>query len=124
MYSGRNYKKELLSIENFEDYKAARIREKRLFMERWNLLEEYGMYFDECSLHEVEVQLKDMSKEQIPAFIKEEFVKYYELLEVDDNYVRLLYFLDCSCDPADIDVVLFYIFGDYELGEYHSYHVR
>lgn len=95
-----------------------------MFMERYGLLTDYEQHFDECSLHEIEVQLKNMVKEHIPGFIDREFVEYYELLEVKYHYVRLLYFFDSSYDPAEIDVVLYDIFGDYELGVYRSYHIR
>lgn len=124
MNKPRHYKEEFQSIADYDKRKEARVREKRLFMERWGLLPAYETFFSECSLHEVEVQLKNMQKEHIPTFIKKEFGTYYELLEVRDHYVRLLYFLDSSYDPAEIDVVLYYIFGDYELGVYHSYHIN
>lgn len=64
-----------------------------------------------------------MSQENIVSLIAEKFGRYTELLKVDTNYVRFLHFLDCSYDPAEIDVVLYYAFGDYELGIYRSYNI-
>lgn len=124
MKKQRHYEKELKSIANYDEYNEACVREKQLFMERWGLLPRYENAFNDCSLHEVEVQLKNMPKERIPEFIKKKFVEDYELLEVKDNYVRLLHFLDSSNDPAEIEVVLFCLFGDYELGIYHAYHIN
>lgn len=115
--------KEMYNQTDYAKVKERGRQEKSAFMKRWHV-ETYSVAeFNECSLHEVEVQLKDMKKEQIPPFLKKELGQYYEVLEMEDNYVRFYCFLDASFDPAEIDVVLYEMFGDYELGVYKSFHI-
>lgn len=98
-------------------------KEKKEFMKRWNIVPNSEKEFNECSLHEVEVEFKNMKENEIPKFLEENLGGELEILEMEDHYVRFLCFLDASYDPAEIDVVLYDTFGDYELGTYTSYEI-
>lgn len=115
----------LTPAENAE-YNEKKENERKIkeeFMKRWNMTPYTETWFNDCSLHEVEVKFKNMKEKEIAKFLEKELGKELEIVEIEDHYVRFLCFLDASYDPAEIDVVLYYTFGDYELGTYRSYEI-
>ncbi len=80
---------------------------------------------NEDILHEVKIYFKSMEKEEIFDFINEELGGDggVIILDIEDNYVKLLWPLSPCLDIEDIGMALYYATEDGKIGKYDYYKI-
>lgn len=86
--------------------------------------EEYGDDFYEEKLHEVLINFKNMDKERIYEFLNNELGGKVRVLDVKDNYVKLLWPLQPWIESTKIEKVMDDVLDDGKLGEYDFYRIH
>lgn len=96
--------------------------------EEYTGYEEFKGYYDEEGIpigvqYAIEINFKDMDKGSIHELIKEELCGT-TILDIRDNYVKLLVDLIPYFEPEEYEVTMYYFLNDGELGDYDYYRVN
>lgn len=85
-------------------------------------------YYDEKGFavgieYEVEINFKNMGKREISRLIKKG-LKELEIVDIRDNYVKLIWPLEAYGEPEEIEVEMYYLLEDGEVGFYNYYRIN
>ena len=73
--------------------------------------------------YEVEINFVNMGKEDIVRLIKKELGEL-KILDIKDNYVKLLWPLEPYGEPEEIEVEMYYLLDNGKVGDYNYYRVN
>lgn len=73
--------------------------------------------------YEVEINFRHMNRRDIVKFT-ERGLSELEIVEIKDNYVKLLWPIESYGEPEEIDVEMYYLLENGEMGNYTYYRIN